>query len=140
MKIKYTEIENAFEFVSFGSPYEHEALLDRDTGKIYMRSEYMDNEGFDEFPEDCGDSKYVEIPHKHDLGLGSRLVFKFVGLYLSDQYDEVERIFSKRGAYRNFKLFLSNRGILEKWYDFENSAVKEALLSWCKLEKIEVVE
>lgn len=67
-------------------------------------------------------------------------MFDFMAFYLPDQYEEVERIFTRRGAYRNFKMLLSNRGMLEKWYEYENKAIKEALLKWCAFEKIDIVE
>ena len=33
MKVKYTDIEYAFDFINFGSPYEHEAYLNLLTGE-----------------------------------------------------------------------------------------------------------
>lgn len=61
MKIEYFEIEEAFDFVSSGRPFEHHAVLDRDSGKIYFHSEYMELDGFEELPDDINDEKYIEF-------------------------------------------------------------------------------
>ena len=75
MKANFSEIEDAFMFVSMGQPYEHIAYLSKKTGKIYYHSEYADD--MDELPEDIDDPKYAAIPHKRELGLGKKLALKF---------------------------------------------------------------
>src|SRR5262245_63308299 len=49
---------------------------------------------------------------------GQALVLDFAREFLPDEYDEVRRIFSGRGAYRRYKDLLVRRGALERWYDF----------------------
>jgi hypothetical protein len=75
MTVEFQEIFLAFDFVSFGQPYQNQAFLNRDTGKLYWQSEFGDNE--EELPDDIDDEKYLEIPHKNDLGLGKPLVLDF---------------------------------------------------------------
>jgi len=75
MIIEFKEIEEAFDFVSFAQMCEHQAFLDRESGKIYWYSEFGDNE--EELPENLDNEKYIEIPHKKELGLGKGLVFDF---------------------------------------------------------------
>ncbi|NHZ71414.1 MAG: hypothetical protein GWP18_07205, partial [Proteobacteria bacterium] len=38
----------------------------------------------------------------------------------------------------NYKGFLDERGILEEWYEYEDSSLKEAILKWCRIEGISV--
>lgn len=97
--MNFADIENAFFFVSFGDPYEHSALISRETGQIYYISELGDS---DELPEDVEDEpeKYVAIPHKNDLGLGKRLVLSFVAESLPDEFETVERIRGSRHFWR----------------------------------------
>lgn len=131
------ELELAFEFVSFGRPMEHEAYLCLDTGELHWHSEIGDNE--EELPEDVDDpEKYLAIPHKNDLDLGTRLVLRFAAEQLPDAYDKVEAIFSRPGAYGRLKELLDQRGMLEQWYQYEEQAQQAALRDWCEANGIEV--
>ena len=64
MVVEFKDILEAFEFVSFGSMYEHQAFLDTSTGKFYYHSESGDD--LDELPEDIDDERFIEIPHKNE--------------------------------------------------------------------------
>jgi len=137
MAVSFQELLEAFEFVSFGQPYEHGAYLCRQSGRIYLHSEYT--EDVDELPDDLEEpGKYTRVPHKNDLDLGRRLVFRFISERLPDQLDEVERYFSRRGAYARFKDLLVRKKALEEWYDFENEAKEKALREWCEENSIEI--
>ncbi len=137
MKIKFEDIEQAFDFVSFGSYGDHSALLDKSSGKIYWHSEFGD---LDEIPEEiCESENVIEIPHKNDLGLGNQLVFDFVRSNIPDDYEQVRDIFSRHGAYARYKDFLESKGMLQFWYDFENAAQEKALRDWCKDKGIKLV-
>ncbi len=136
MKIKFSEIEDALLFVSAGAPEEHSAVLDKKTGKIYFHSEYSD---FDEITDEIWESENtIAIPHKNDLDLGSRLVFRFVRDTFPNGYDKVREIFSRRGAYARYKDWLIANDLLEKWYDYSNAAEEQALREWCSDEGIEL--
>ena len=89
-------------------------------------------------PEDIDDEKYIAIPHKNDLGLGTSQVFDFVREFLPDDYDEVRRIFRRKGAYGGYKAMLVRRGALDRWYDFSNKAEENALREWCTENEIEL--
>jgi hypothetical protein len=139
MPVKLTDLLFSFEFVSSDPGYGHEAFLCRQSGEIYWHSELGDN--FEELPEDLEEGdKYVRIPHKHDLDLGKRLVFAFISERLPDEYDEVRRYFSKRGAYARFKDLLARKRALDEWYKFEENAQKKALREWCEENSIEISE
>nr|VFK15689.1 MAG: Uncharacterised protein family (UPF0158) [Candidatus Kentron sp. LPFa] len=137
---KFSDIEDAMMFVSFGGYGENIALLDKSTGKIYYRSsDYGDVDEFEEFPEDGYDPDiHIAIPHKNDLDLGRDLVFEFVERFIPDDYGRVDEIFRKQGAYSRYKDLLDSKGILQKWYDFENQREQLALLAWCEENKIDV--
>lgn len=55
-------------------------------------------------------------------------------------YEQVQRIFRKAGAYGRFKNLLASRGLLQAWYDFENQRQKQALLQWSRENNIELAE
>jgi Domain of unknown function (DUF1902) len=140
MQISFSEIRNAYDFVSFGGSGEHQAVLCKETGQIYFHSDLL-GEDEEEWPEDTDyGEKYLAIPDKRDLGLGKRLVFAFVQVHLPRDLDQVQRIFSRKGAYANFKDLLARRGALDQWYAFEADAEDKELREWCKLNGIELIE
>jgi hypothetical protein len=136
MGVKFQDISEAFEFVSFGSMYEHQAFLDKETGKVYYHSEFGDDE--EELPEDIDDEKYIAIPHKNELGLGKNLVLDFAHECLPDEVALIHAMFSRKGAYSRYKDFLEDRGMLEKWYEYESEKQEKALREWCESSSIEI--
>src|SRR5215813_12007821 len=98
MPVSFLDLQLACEFVSSGGMGENEAYLDRQSGNIYWHSEFGDND--EELPNDIDDKKYILVPDKRELDLGKPLVLDFAREFLPDDYDEVRRIFSRRGAYR----------------------------------------
>jgi hypothetical protein len=136
MKFKFQEIEMAIDYVSFGSGVENTALLDKSTGEIHYHSE-LDDE--DEIPDELWDSdNAVQIPHKNDLDLGNQLVFDFAMIHAPDDYEDVQDMFRRRGAYSRFKRFVESKNLLQRWYDFEKEAQEKTLRQWCKENEIEL--
>ncbi len=131
MPVSFADLQLAFEFVSASHLGENQAFLDRESGKIYCHSDLLTDVNDEPLPDDIGDEKYVEIPHKTELDLGTTLVFDFVREFLPDDYDDVRDIFRRRGAYGRFKDLLARRDALERWYEFSNKAEEAALREWC---------
>jgi hypothetical protein len=135
--INFSALEDAFLFVSSDQPFVNAAVMNRKTGEAFYKS---DMTGIDEFPDDVDSDDYIGIPHKNDLDLGRDLVFEFTEKYLSEKSPMVDRIFSRRGAYRAFKELLDSLGLLERWYKFEDEQTKTALRQWCKENDLEISE
>jgi hypothetical protein len=142
MPVSFKEISDAFEFISVTAGYEHRAILCRKTGKIYTHSDFPDFEEFnDELPDDVDDEeKYVDIPDKRELNLGKPLALDFVDEFLPRDSAEIRQIFSRRGAYRNFKALLAKRNALDRWYKYESQVTEKALRDWCSLNEIELTD
>jgi Uncharacterised protein family (UPF0158) len=135
MTINYSDIELAYDFVSFDIYEEHAAYLCKESGKIYYDSDLVE----DELPADIYENeKYIAIPGKRDLDLGKPLVMDFVSEHLPADLEEVYTFFRSEGAYSRYKELLDIRGVLDNWYTYEQEAIKKALLSWCKANGIEV--
>jgi hypothetical protein len=131
------DVEDAFNFVSFGAPTEHCAFLCRATGEMHLHSESGDDEA--PLPEDVDDpAKYTAIPDKHDLGLGRPLALRFAARGLPDDLEQAEDCFRHRGAYGRFRSLLAERGKLDEWNEFEGASIQRALLEWCADNDIEV--
>ena len=136
MKIKFSEIEDAFLYVSMGYMRGNQAILCKETGRIYYISGLGDS---DELPDDIEDSKkYIEIPHKNELDLGKNLVMRFVIEFMPDDIYRVENIFKRKGAYSRFKSLLEKEGQLKEWHDYENKWRVIALKDWCYDNKIDI--
>ena len=138
--IKYDDLSAAFDFVSFGAPFEHLAFVDLDTGAIHWVSESnpIDDE---ELPDDLHESdRYLAIPHKTDLDLGNRLALRFAEEQLPHRYGDVADCFRHRGAYARFKELLAAEQCLDKWYAFETECTDLALREWCAANQIQIVE
>ncbi len=136
--INYTDLSNAFEFVSSGPPFEQIAYICIDTGAIYWVSNDIELE--EEVPDDLETSdRYIAVPHKNDLNLGQSLALSFIDQTLPDAYNTVASYFRKRGAYRHFKELLQSQDLLEKWYAFEASTSDAALLEWCQENDIQLI-
>jgi len=131
MPIKFSEIKDAFFFVSMGEMYMNSAILCLKTGQVFYVSDFGDS---DELPEDIDDDldKYIEIPHKNELNLGKFLVLEFSAMHLPDDLEKVNSFFYKKGAYAKFKNLLEAQGLLDKWYAFEEEEQNKALMEWCK--------
>jgi hypothetical protein len=134
------DLESAFEFVSSGAPSEHSASISVATGKIHWHSMSIDMEEEDEQDEDDDADGYISVPHKNDLDLGRRLVQRFVRQEMPRDYDTVDDIFRRRGAYGRFKDLLQTRRMLERWYEFEERAKQDALRAWCEENGIQLVD
>jgi hypothetical protein len=136
--VKFKDIEEAFDFLNFSQMSDGEAYLEKETGKIYLYSDLMDDEQ-EELPDDIGDGdKYIALPDKNDLDLGKKVVFDFASAFLPDDIEHVDYIFSKKGAYSNFKQLLAKKDLLDKWYKYEEEAQKKALREWCEWNDIEL--
>ncbi|OQY09217.1 MAG: hypothetical protein B6I30_10120 [Desulfobacteraceae bacterium 4572_187] len=136
MAISFSDIEDAFFFVSMDQMFMHNAYLCKETGQIFYTSEMGDS---DELPEDIDDpEKYISIPHKNELDLGKALVIEFTSEYLPEELDRVYSIFRSKGAYSRYKDLLERNGALDDWYKFENERQKVALKEWCRENNIEI--
>jgi hypothetical protein len=135
-EMKYRDLEDAFDYLNSGDPYDHTVFVSRSTGQTYYRSDLAD---IDELPEDVEENDdYVELPNKYDLDLGKQLVWDFVDRQIPGLKHKVKKIFSRRGAYSRYKSFLAELELLDAWHRFEDERTKEVLLEWCESEGISI--
>jgi hypothetical protein len=128
MPVSFAELQDAFLFTSFGAPGENEAYLATRANSISIPHTATTKRNCPKMSTMRNTSRYL----KNDLGLGASQVFAFVREFLSDDYDEVRRIFRRRGAYGRYKAMLARRGALDRWYGFANKAEESALGAVCK--------
>jgi len=137
--IKYDDLEMAYSFASSGYMIDSQAYICRKTGQVF----YTSDDDWDDIqvPENLDDeTRYAQVPDQAQLNLGKHLVLQFTGQQLPDEYETVERIFRRRGAYGRFKEFLYGRGKLDDWYKFENAAIENELVKWANEEGFTVAD
>lgn len=129
--VNYEELETAYEWVSSASQGENGALVSLDTGKIYWTSAAGNLEKDDDLPDDVETSdRYLPVPHKNDMNLGTRLVHRFIGDVAPALQDAVYRVFRRHGAYARYKGLLEQHGLLEVWHRYEADATRLELREW----------
>ncbi len=134
--MKFAELELAFAFVNFDDGSDNCGYVSRSTGETFVQSDLAD---IDELPDNIGsDDDYVEIPHKHDLGLGQELVWEFVDQKIPRLKGKVRDFFAHRGAYGKYKSLLAENDLLDTWHQFEDDRTKEVLIKWCEDEGISI--
>jgi hypothetical protein len=143
MPVSFKELLDTYELFGMAAPAGScEIVLCKETGEIYCRSDLEELATPDEeLPADIdNEEKYITLPDRRGLDLGTQLAFDFAREFLPDDFDEVRDIFGRRGAYQNFKALLNRRGVREKWYDFEAKAIEQALRTWCEDNLIDVTD
>ncbi len=136
--LKFDDIDTAFEYVSSGNYGENEAWLSREKARVVMIFDEMITGAKPEVSKkELRTGDWIAIPHKKDLNLGNKLVFRFADEYVAEaDMPRVERMFSRRGAYANWKDFLFERDLLQKWYDYYRHAEVHALKRWLNQEQV----
>lgn len=145
--VKWSELDGTYFEVSNMKKeyYEIEAFFDRQTAAFIVHfPEQEDVTGIptDELPEDVHENdRYVALPTQYDLNLGKGVVFEFVEEFLNQgQADRVSRIFSKRGAYRSFRIYIDDIGMLDTWYEFEEKTKRARFEEWAKEHRLKIVD
>jgi hypothetical protein len=82
-------------------------------------------------PDDIDDAeKYLPVPDKRELDLD----------FLPEDFDYVRDMFSRRGAYGQFKALLAHRKAVDRWYEFEAKATEQTLRDWCEINSIALAD
>jgi hypothetical protein len=109
-----------------------------------VRSDWEDDEAApadEALPPDIDDAtRYVPLPDRRDLDLGSRLVFRFAADVSPAFYARVRDAFSRRGGYRRFRVLLERNDLPQRWYDYRDGAQRAALREWCEAEGLPLEE
>ena len=104
MKIKFEDLELAYESSSMCFSDENAAYLCKKTGIIY----YDSGASKDALPEDIDtNSSCIRLPNKWDMDLGKLLVFSFIEEFMPSHMQEIYKTFRRKGSYSSYKLFLN---------------------------------
>lgn len=138
MKIKLDDIAQAVEFVSADSDGENTAYIDRETGRYFYVSAVVEPEP--DRPHDLSDARYVAIPNKQELDLGTWLVYAFADDYMPEYAQQIRQFFRKKGAYRQLSEFLAENDMTDAWHAYRDAAEQRAIRTWCGENGIELAD
>ena len=139
MAVRFQDLLDAVEAVSSGQLGENSGWLCKESGRIYLQFEIDDDS--EELPDDIDDiEKYIKIPDKRELDLGKPLALAFASEFLPEDFDKVQQIFSRRGAYAKFNDLLDYGRMRQQWFDYRDKAEMEAVRAWCAENSIEIVD
>ncbi len=89
--------------------------------------------------EDSGE-RFVEAPDKFDFH-EYRHMERFIGTVEdTEAADQLWRAIKGKGAFRYFKDTARRLGLLERWYQYRDQAMKQFVLDWAKSCNIAVVD
>ena len=119
--------------------YEHEYLLDLETGEILFISDYIDDEETRELKDriEEGFERYERIP-KAESDEGYENMVDFIATVNDERLAELlEVAINGKGAFRRFKdVLLNYPKERERWFTFKDQRMEERALKW--LDDIEV--
>ena len=125
----FDDIETLIRAASSGNDPDATAILDRETGRTWLLSDYVDDG--QEPPEDWEtNNRYLVLPDQQELDLGSNTARRFIDAHLPEHHDTFRDLFSRSGAFRRWKAWLDKNGHLDAWYAFEAEAEREAVRAW----------
>lgn len=138
-RVHLPDLLDAFEWVSAVGPFTNTAYMSRETGKIWLVTDFDD--AGDEAPPDAEDeSLYLVVPSRKELDLGRSLALQFAAEHLPERLPEIRGFFGRPGAYGKFKNTLDAAGSLEAWHAYESAGVDAALRAWAAANDVELVD
>lgn len=149
VEVKLDKLHDAYLWMCSSFEEANQAVINRHTGEVVWRGvdniwqEPVDRSDLEimSFDEESDDlmSVWIYVPEKHELDLGSNIVFDFAYRFLPAHYEEVRAMFQQRGAYRNFRALLRQLGKGRAWDEFEEAETRRALREWAEEQGFAVV-
>ena len=149
MKVKIQDIVDAINFNS--EQLEHH--LNLKTGEVccFTEEELCSAENEDEIADSAewyreaverakvfleNQKDYLELPGKYEFN-EYRIIEKFIAQI--DSASDAEKLYSAikgKGAFRRFKQNLERLALLDGWYEFKGTKLREFAESWCQENEI----
>ena len=86
-----------------------------------------------------GSKRFVQLPEKWDVNEWD-IMRRFCDTVEDDRVKQhLLQAIHGRGAFRRFKDELDRSGVLDRWFDFKRSALREKAIEWCRENNIRFV-
>ncbi|MBR5109729.1 MAG: hypothetical protein IK099_06000 [Clostridia bacterium] len=133
MKIKLSYIINAIDFTDQYSEY----FLDRVTGEVVLVNDMMmTSEEKEEICDRLDEHGFYRLPDSSDIDDYSTME-SFISTLAGPAADRLSNAISGRGAFRRFKDTIRSMGLENSWYEYQESAHKNAAIRWCEENDLE---
>ena len=114
-------------------------LVDGVTDCYYNLSKdeiFLSNIGeYEKLSEDELDELFEQsiiLPTKYEIN-EYQIMVDFIGKIDNDEIrNQLQRLIQGKGAFRKFKDYCIEIGIIQKWYDYKNERYKEIAIKWCE--------
>jgi hypothetical protein len=112
--VRSSDVLDAYGSSRFGAPSDVRTFLNLEIREVRFTSEILELDK-DETEDWEESDSIIELPNKHDLNLGQRLVFAFADAELSeDDARKLKPFFRRRGVYSRFNDLLESRSMLQR--------------------------
>ena len=82
-------------------------------------------------------SESIILPTQYEIN-EYQIMVDFIDKIDNDEIrNQLERLIQGKGAFRRFKDYCIEIGIIKKWYDYRNEIYKEIAIKWCKCNGLE---
>lgn len=132
MKIKLSYIINAIDFTDQYSEY----FLDCVTGEVVWVNDMMTSEEKEEICDRLDEHGFYRLPDSSDIDDYSTME-SFISTLAGPAADRLSNAISGRGAFRRFKDTIRSMGLENSWYEYQESAHKNAAIRWCEENDLE---
>ena len=102
---------------------------------------FLSNIGeYEDLSEDELDELFSEsiiLPTQYEIN-EYQIMVDFIDKIDNDEIrNQLERLIQGKGAFRRFKDYCIEIGIIQKWYDYKTKIYKEIAIKWCKCNGLE---
>lgn len=133
MKIKLSEITDAFDFMDETSEY----FLDKETGElVYINDMYMDRVEAEALSEQLDEHGFYRLPDQREIREYDTME-AFADTLSGAAQEKLYDAISGHGAFSRFKNEIRQLDLQEKWYSFRDDARKQKAIAWCEENDIE---
>lgn len=149
---KISDLTDALEF----DMPTHIMYFDRQTGQLVCVDrdvmngvEEADEEKLDSLPDwqkeeveiarailDDDSDRFIDVPDRFDFNEYSHMQHFINTLQNPSDIEELWRAISGKGAFRHFKDTAERLGLLERWFQYRDEAMKEFIIAWAEANNV----
>lgn len=139
MTIRFQDLFNAFEFVSYVDIAENAVFVDIKTEKIHYFMKMMGN--YQQHYIDQLDHRYCfRVPHNNELNLGKVLALQFCQEKKIQLQQHLLEISDEEKFHSELDRVLQALSMNDEWCNYKRAAQQNALKQWCQGKTIAISE
>lgn len=84
--------------------------------------------------DDC--DRFIDAPDRFDFNEYRHMEYFISKLQNQRDVEELQRAIRGKGAFRHFKNTVERLGLLERWFQYRDEAMKEFIISWAEANNV----